>query len=341
MFKGLFDLQFRLEKIDRNGDPLVALNQLIDWELFRPDLEPLREKERKSGAGRKPYDLVLMFKILILKALYNLADDRVEQQILDRLSFHRFLGLTFGDPVPDAKTIWAFQNALHEDDRAKLLFDKFDAFLRENGFAARKGQIVDAAIVEVPKQRNTREENERIKNGEAESVRAEWTPAKAAQKDTDARWTQKNGKNFFGYKHHDAVCVKHKFVREYEVTPAHVHDSNVFTDLLTENTSADVYADSAYRSAWHVALLDALGYRGHVQRKGARGHSLTEWEKRGNRTRAKVRARVEHVYGTQRQRMGDTVIRTIGLVRARTVIGLRHLAYNLSRYALLAGRVVG
>jgi Transposase and inactivated derivatives, IS5 family len=340
MFKGLFDLQFRLEKIDQNGDPLVALNQIVDWELFRPDLEPLRDKERKSDAGRKPYDLILMFKILILKALYNLADDRVEQQILDRLSFHRFLGLTFGDPVPDAKTIWTFQNALNEDDRAKLLFDKFDAFLRDNGFAARKGQIVDAAIVQVPKQRNTRKENKRIKNGEADAVRAEWAPAKAAQKDTDARWTKKNNKNFFGYKHHDSVDVKYKFVREYEVTPAHVHDSNEFVNLLTENTSADVYADSAYRSAWHVSLLEAMGYRGHLQRKGTRGHPLTDAEVRGNHTRAKVRARVEHVFGTQRQRMGDTVIRTIGMVRARTVIGLRHLAYNLSRYALLAGRIV-
>jgi IS5 family transposase len=337
MFKGLFDLQSRLQKIDSNGDPLAVLNQVVDWELFRPELLPLQAKERKSNAGRKPYDLVLMFKILVLQSLYNLSDDRVEQQILDRLSFHRFLGLTFGDSVPDAKTIWAFRESLDADDRARLLFDKFDAFLRENGFQARKGQIVDAAIVEVPKQRNTREENERIKNGEAGKVRAEWTPAKAAQKDTDARWTKKNARSFFGYKHHDAVDVKHKFVRNYSVTPANVHDSNEFVNLLTENTAADVYADSAYRSAWHEALLWVMGFRGHLQRKATRGHELGAHERRGNRTRAKVRARVEHVFGTMRQRMGDTVIRTIGVVRARTKIGLRHLTYNLGRYAYLAG----
>jgi len=232
MFRGLFDVQSRLQKIDANGDPLVILNRVVDWEMFRPDLEPLRARDRKNNAGRPAYDVVLLFKMLVLQSLYNLSDDRTEQQVLDRLSFHRFLGLAFGDPVPDAKTLWAFREVLHADDRARRLFDKFDAFLREHGFQARQGQIVDAAIVPVPKQRNSRGENQRIKDGEAAQVRAAWTPAKAAQKDTDARWTQKNGKSFFGYKHHDSVDVKHKLVRGYTVTPANTHDSNVFAELL-------------------------------------------------------------------------------------------------------------
>jgi IS5 family transposase len=335
MYSGLFDLENRFEKIDANGDPLAGLNKIINWELFRPDLEPVRQKERKSSAGRKPYDLLLMFKILVLQSLYNLSDDNTEQQILDRLSFQRFLGLTLGDPVPDAKTIWLFREELNADDRARILFDKFHEFLNANGFQARKGQIVDAAIVQVPKQRNTHEENERIKEGEAEQVRSEWKPAKAEQKDTDARWTQKNGKNYFGYKHHDSVDVKHKLIRDYTVTSANVHDSQVFLGLLTENTSGDVYADSAYFSEEALVELAKLGWRGHIQRKGNRGHKLTDWEKQGNRTRASIRCRVEHVFGVMRQRMGDTVIRTIGIVRAKTKIGLRHLAYNLSRYVLL------
>jgi IS5 family transposase len=340
MIKGLFDIQARLDKIDDNGDPLVALNAIVPWGLFGPELAPLREHERKSNAGRKPYDLILLFKMAVLQSLYNLSDDALEQQTLDRLSFQRFLGLSLGDSVPDAKTIWAFKEALNQDDRARLLFDKFDAFLRENGFQARKGQIVDAAIVQVPKQRNTKEENDRIKQGDAEAVRAEWNPAKARQKDTDARWTQKNGKNFFGYKHHDDVCVKDKFVRGYSVTPANVHDVKEFLGVLTENTSADVYADSAYRSGWHLWMLGLLGMREHTQRKATRGHALTAREHQGNRTRSRIRSRVEHVFGIQRQRMGDTVIRTIGFVRAKTKIGLRHLSYNLSRYAYLRGDTV-
>lgn len=109
---GLFDMEFRMRKIDSNGDPLKRLNELVDWELFRPVLQKIREKKRKSNAGRKPFDVVLMFKILILQSLYNLSDDATEAQILDRLSFMRFLGLSIGDRVPDAKTIWLFREEL-------------------------------------------------------------------------------------------------------------------------------------------------------------------------------------------------------------------------------------
>ena len=109
MANSLFNVQFHLDKIDRNGDPLVKINQFVNWELFRPDLEAAREKARKhepkSKAGRKATDVILIFKMLVLQSLYNLSDDATEQQALDRLSFQRFLGLEIGDPVPDAKTL--------------------------------------------------------------------------------------------------------------------------------------------------------------------------------------------------------------------------------------------
>ena len=108
---GLFDMEFRFRKIDENGDPLERLNRLINWESFRPTLEKIRKKNSKSNSGRKPFDVTLMFKILILQSLYNLSDDATEVQILDRLSFMRFLGLSIGDRVPDAKTIWLFRDS--------------------------------------------------------------------------------------------------------------------------------------------------------------------------------------------------------------------------------------
>jgi IS5 family transposase len=213
------------------------------------------------------------------------------------------------------------------------LFKRFDGMPREAGFTAQKGQIVDATIVRVPVQRNSRDENKRIKEGD---VPPDWDANKRRQKDTDARWTKKNGKNFFGYKNHVAVDVKHKLIRGYEVTTAEVHDSNVFDDLLdTTNTSRDVWADSAYRSEERLQQLRETGYREHIQRKGCRNRKLTAWEQQGNRTRAKVRARVEHIFGVQAQRAGDLVVRTIGIIRARAKIGLRNLAYNLDRYSML------
>jgi transposase, IS5 family len=225
---GLFDLEFRLHKIDKNGDPLKRLNQLIDWEAFHPILKKIRKKDNKSKAGRKPFDSVLMFKILILQSLYNLSDDATEAHILDRLSFMRFLGLTIGDRVPDSKTIWLFREQLQESGVLEKLFTHFDDFLRQHGFEARRGQIVDASIVSVPKQRNTLSDNKKIKSGEEIP---EWNDPKRRQKDTDARWTKKNRKFYYGYKNHISIDVKHKFVRKFSVTSASVHDSQVFKEL--------------------------------------------------------------------------------------------------------------
>lgn len=328
---GLFDFESRMMKIDKNGDPLSKISSNINWEIFRPELEKARNKERKGNSGPKGYDAVLMFKILILQSLYNLSDDALEFQILDRHSFCRFLGLHLGSKVPDATTVWRFREDLTKAGIVERLFDTFDTHLRTNGFEARKGQIVDASIVNVPKQRNTREENKQIKDGEA----PEWPEHKKRQKDIDARWTKKNGKTFFGYKNHISVDAKYKFIRSYGITSASVHDSNVFLDLLDDNnTSRDVWADSAYRSQEKLDKLDDAGYREHIQRKGNRGRKLTSWEQKGNHTRSKTRSRVEHVFGVQAQKAGHLLLRTVGILRAKSKIGLRNLAYNIDRFGL-------
>lgn len=334
MQTGLFDWQQRFEDLDKGGDPLVKLNSIIDWELFRSTLEMIRNRERKSNAGRKPFDVVLMFKILVIQSLYNLSDDQLEFHIRDRLSFMRFLGLSLGNTVPDAKTIWLFREQLTEGKVIEKVFKRFDQFLRKHGFAARKGQIIDASIVQAPRQRNSRDENQQIKDGTAPE---DWQPNKRRQKDIDARWTKKNGQTYYGYKNHISIDVKHKFVRTYEVTAASVHDSQVFEDLLDpQNSSCDVWADSAYRSEESLGYLSEEGYREHLQRKGCRHHKLTEREMQGNYTRSKTRSRVEHVFGVQAQRASNLLIRTIGFVRAKAKIGLRNLAYNLDRYAMLS-----
>jgi transposase, IS5 family len=319
----------------RRGDLLPKLKKLVDWERFRPELEAVRDKERKSNAGRKPFDVVLMFKVLVLQSLYNLSDEKIEFQIRDRISFMRFLDLSLGDAVPDEKTIWLFREQLTEDGLIKRLFEEFDAFLGEKGFSARKGQIVDASIVEAPRQRNSREENQQIKQGQTPQ---DWSEQKKRQKDIDARWTKKNGQNHYGYKNHINVDVKHKLIRDYEVTPASVHDSQVFEELLDEdNSSRDVWADSAYRSEEKLEELKKRNYREHLQRKGCRHKKLTQREAQGNRTRSRIRSRVEHVFGVQAKRAGDLIVRAIGLVRVKGKVGLRNLAYNLDRYCVLVG----
>jgi transposase, IS5 family len=340
---GFFDLNRRYESLDAKPDPLVALNELIPWESFRTKLRSALEETgqratreaRKSAAGRKPWDEVLMFKVLVLQALYNLADDNLEYLIRDRLSFMRFLGLGLRDRVPDAKTVWLYREALVKTGRIEALFADFDNHLKENGYLAMGGQIIDATIVPVPKNRNNREANEAIKAGEMPKG-WESHPAKRRQKDRDARWTKKHGRSYYGYKNHISIDRRHKFVRRYTVTDAARHDSQEFDAVLDDaNTCRDVWADSAYRSAETEEKLAERHFRSRVHRRAKRNHGLSEREEKANQTRSKVRARVEHVFGHQVTAMGGKLVRTMGIVRAKVKIGMRNLSYNMQRFTSL------
>ena len=330
---GFFDLQDRYKKLSELGDPLERLNETIPWEAFRPVLSKAHNKQRKSKAGRKPYDSLLLFKILILQSLYNLSDEQMEYQIRDRLSFMRFLELRMEDKVPDATTVWLYRERLVELGLLDTLFKRFAAYLDAEGYQAKKGQIIDASIVEVPKQRNDRDENRRIKEGE---VPEDWSDAKRRQKDVQARWTKKHGKSYYGYKNHIGIDRKNKLIRQFKVSDASVHDSQVLDEIVDpENSGADLWADSAYRSEETEVVLKAAGYRSQINFKGSRNKALTEWQQECNRMRSRVRARVEHVFGYQQNSMGGKFVRTIGIARAGFKIGMMNLTYNLMRYLQL------
>ncbi|KQP60068.1 transposase [Methylobacterium sp. Leaf111] len=183
---GFFDLDERYQRLSENGDPLVKLAALIDYEAFRPKLATALKRSDGSKGGHPPYDRVLMFKILILQTLYTLSADATEFQILDRLSFMRFLGLGFEDAVPDAKTVWLFREHLTWAGAIKELFAAFDAWLKGKGYLAMSGQIIDASIIAAPRQRNTDAEKADLKEGRIPEAWAA-KPKELAQKDRDAR----------------------------------------------------------------------------------------------------------------------------------------------------------
>ena len=340
---GFYDLDNRLEAISAKGDPLELIKATVPWESFRAEIEAVsrpKPEERKSPAGRKPYDVILMFKILVLQTLHNLADEQLEYLIRDRLSFMRFLDLGLEDPVPDATTVWLFREALAKAGLIAKLFVLFNQHLEAKGYIARGGQIVDATIVSAPTQHNSRGENEAIKAGKTPEGWQE-KPAKNAQKDKDARWTKKDDQSFYGYKNHIGIDRTHKLIRRYAETDASVHDSQKLDDVLDKsNTGAEVWADSAYRSAEIEAKLKTKGYKSRVHRRARRNRPLSRREQAGNTTRSRVRARVEHVFGHQHTSMGGTIVRTIGIVRARAKIGLMNLVYNISRLVQLERMVV-
>jgi transposase, IS5 family len=334
----LFDLSNRFLAIDEFGDPLQRLDAAIDWEIFRADLERVDQKERRNAAGRKPTDRVLMFKVLVLQHLHNLSDERLQYQITDRLSFMRFLRLDLAGDVPDARTVWAFREQLKKLQLEEVLFKRFHETILAMGAQLKSGQIVDATFVPAPKQRNKREENALIKEGQTP---AQWLEPehkrKLAQKDVDARWTSKGLERHYGYKNHVNVDDATKMITQSKVTAASVHDSKVLLEVLhaPEVGGALLHADSAYRSAELDVAIGALGLDNQVHERAYRERPLTEAQQESNKVKSKTRARVEHVFGAMENEMGGIGVRTIGLARARVKIMLTNLVYNIKRVEVL------
>jgi IS5 family transposase len=198
-----------------------------------------------------------------------------------------------------------------------------------------------------------KEERKQIESGEKP---VNWSKRKTSQKDTDARWTKKNSKSFFGYKDHVNVDEENKIIRDYDVSPANTHDSQKLEEIVTvggdkekpsevtETSKSEatpeggpkVYADKAYDSKNIDEFLSRAGIEPQICRKAKRGAPLSESKKEENRKRSKIRARVEHVFGAMYQKAHDLTIRTIGLSHAATKIGLRNIAYNMMRFCYLS-----
>ncbi len=315
---------------------MERLNAVIDWEIFRPVLERIDSKERKSTAGRKSTCRIRLLKMLILQRLNNLSDERLEYQVSDRLSFMRFLGLELSGDVPDARTVWAFRESLKTHQLTEALFDRLSQALMALGVELKSGQIIDATFIPVPIQRNGRENNATIKS---DAVPIDWgkTPAKLAQKDTDARWTQKGGQHPYGYKNHINIDRDTKLITAAACTSACVHDSQVLDAVLRDETvgGKEVWADSAYRSGEQEQRLKGSQHESLIHDRAYRNKPLTEAQELSNTEKSRVRARVEHVFGSMQNEMGGIFLRTIGAARARVGVGLMNLTYNLKRIETL------
>jgi IS5 family transposase len=328
---GFFDQDIRLSKLSQLGDPLDKLNKGIDFERFRNILESNLTKLSKGKGGRPPYDYVLMFKIVILQRYYNLSDEQVEYQINDRMSFMRFLDLTIADDIPDSRTVWSFREQLTDLELIEPLFDLFLKELETLGLVVNEGKIIDASFVEVPRQRNSRDDNKKIKNNE---IPEDWKDKhrKLSQKDREARWTKKNNQTFFGYKNHIKTDSKSKIICKYKVTTAEVHDSQATENLLdNKDKGEELYADSAYTGEKQEEVISEKELINRVHEKAYKNKPLTEKQKESNKIKSKTRVRVEHIFGFMENSMNGMEIRSIGFKRAEAVIGLSNLVYNMFR----------
>lgn len=351
---GFWSVEDRLRELSAQGDPLEKLQEIVDFELFRPVLsEPLGSMDRSKG-GRPPFDAVLKFKMLYLQAQHGLSFAATEHLVRDRLSWMRFCGLSIADPVPDANTLWDFREALIRAGSLDKLFAHLDREIKDAGYLPMSGQIVDASLVAAPRQRNTDEEKEAIKAGKKAVEIWPDKPAKAAQKDTDARWTMKTSKGkpkadgtvkrdlaipAFGYKSHISIDVRHGFIRRQKVTDAAAHDGARLREGLIDptNTASDVWADSAYRSKANADFLSHRGKTSRIHRTKPAGKPMPQRTAKANARKSKVRARVEHVFAQQKERM-NLAIRSIGLKRAEATVIMANIAYNMGRWRWWEGR---
>jgi len=347
--RGFWDVDERYGLLSKAGDPLERLDEVVPWDVFRKPLAQALKRSDGAKGGRPPYRPLMMFKILVLQALYDLSDDRAEFVINDRLSFMRFIGVELGDKVPDAKTIWLFREHLTQARAVDNLFARFDKHLQKNGYLAMGGQIVDATLVPAPKQRNSDDEKRQIKEGKSADEIWPDEPNKAVQKDVHAHWTVKYSKAkqkedgsvtgkqrdiaipAFGYKDHISIDRQHGLIRSWKVTDAVRYDGAQLCDLVCRpNTGSGVWADTAYRSKKNEAWLDKNGYFSHIHTKKPKGRPMNERAKAANTRRSKIRSFVEHPFARIKHVMGLSV-RTIGINRATTKIGMANLVYNFQR----------
>lgn len=330
----LYAILDKLERLKNLKSPLDDFNKFINWEIYRKSLSSMYSYFKGKG-GRPPYDPVLMFKIVFLQKLYNLSDDEMEYQLLDRISFQKFVGLELGDSIPDSKTIWFFRERLKEYDMSENLFNELFKWIEEQGKLVKNGSSIDGSLVDAPKQRNTREENKQIKEGQ---IPAEWFnfPHKLAQKDVDADWKLKNGISTFGYGNHITMDNASKLITGFLVTKASVHDSKAAIELLKLlDPNQNLYADSAYHSEEIRLIMLQKNIEGKIIIKKKKGKELRKIDKDKNKRISKIRARVEHVFADIHSFHGD-MLRTIGMERAKVQISLANIVYNIRRFCYLS-----
>ena len=292
--KSIFAAQEREHRLDSLGDTLSELAQIVDFKAIAEDVDAAVPRPDRSAGGRPPFPTELMVRILVVQSLHNLSDEQTEFQLLDRLSFQRFVGLRHSSQVPDRTTIWNFKERLVKAGVKDIVFESFNRQLSALGYVARSGQMVDATLVPTPTQRMTDEEREQIRAGEKPEG---WSEPKLRQKDADSDWTKKHGKWVHGMKLSVSTDCRYKLMRKVKVSPANEHDSRHFEDVIDEtNTSREIYADKGYVGQEREKRLVSKGYRPKIQRKAKQGKPLSDCQKRRNRKIASIRARVEHPF---------------------------------------------
>jgi len=293
------------------GHFLMKIDSQIDWLPFGKLMEPLYHPTQ----GRPSHPPVMMFKALLLQQWYNLSDPGLEEAICDRLSFRRFLGLSFSDPVPDETRICRFRNKLAEENLGERLFAMLAEQLQAKGLIVRRGSLIDATL-----------------------LKAQPHPPRRGQPspDPEADCTSRGKDGHFGYKAHLSVDQDSGLIRRLALTGANFPDSYMFEEMVSGDEAA-VFADAAYPKAARKAALRGQGVFCGIISRAWRSHPLSRRQKKRNKCFSRVRRAVERVIGTLKCRYGLERCRYLGLKRNHNHLWLKGMCYNLRKMLVLQG----
>jgi len=286
---------------------LMIIDKKIDWSKLTAPLEKrlAHAKESLSPVGRKPHDLVVIIKCFILQTIYGLSDPRLEEEIADRRSFQIFLGLNSNDSIPDETTICRYRELFARLGLDKLLFKSFNRQLSHQGLLIGKGTIVDATLKQ-----------------------AQATPR--SNRDTDATFTKRGNKTTYGYKGHIGVDDKTTIIHSLEFTPAHIHDSEKFDDLIM-GTERVILADKGYANRERKKMLKRQGIRYGIMDKGYRDRPLTKKQKERNKSLSCIRNAVERPFSFMKLVLNYQRCRYYDLIRNRMQFILCAVVFNMRR----------
>ena len=294
---------------------LDRLAGLVKWYRFEKLIGHLRDE---GGPGRPGYPVLVLFRAVLLQSLYGLSERELEEALGDRLSFKRFVGLSLEDATPDHTVLNRFRNQLVEQGLLEKLFGELDRQLENAGVILKRGTMLDATLIQAV---SAPPKEDRPSN------------------DPDARFAKRQGKggSTFGYKAHVGVDEGSGLIRTVLTTPANVNDTTPADELIRGDEAA-VWADAAYDTHARRARLKAEGKKPRIARRPNRHHpELPPRLKRYNLLIARRRATVETTFATLKRRMRLTCIRYVGLVKASGQVLLASIAFNMRRWATIAG----
>lgn len=284
----------KFRKPTRRERFLNEMEQIIPWRDLCKVIKPFYPKPQ--GAGRPAVGLERMLRIHFLQHWFNLSDPAVEEALYDSRAMRRFVGIDLGrEPVPDETTVCNFRHLLEAHNLGDRLFALIGDYLQENGLQVSTGTIVDATIIDAPSS----------------------TKNKDKARDPEMHQTKKGNQWYFGMKAHIGVDSQSKLIHSVAATAANVHDSQMLEDLL-HGDETRVWGDSAYAGQGDTIREQAPKAKDFTHKKGSRHRPLSDADKATNKTKSKVRAKVEHPFLVLKRVFGFRKVRYRGLEKNAT-----------------------